>query len=109
MKKSYILLLFITAILKAQPDTLWTKTFDYFDFGGDDNLSCNSSENISRLRALISKGIKIRPKAIVNTMYSRMFLSDLFIHGIGGATYDFITDEIIRGFFGVGPPADSVI
>ena len=33
MKKSYILLLFITAILKAQPDTLWTKTFDYFDFG----------------------------------------------------------------------------
>jgi hypothetical protein len=85
------------------------KIVDHFDFGGDDNLSCNSSENISRLRDLISKGIKIRPKAIVNTMYSRMFFSDLFIHGIGGAKYDLITDEIIREFFGVDPPAYAVI
>jgi hypothetical protein len=85
------------------------KIVDYFDFGGDDNLSCNSSENISRLRDLISKGIKIRPKAIVNTMYSRMFFSDLFIHGIGGAKYDLITDEIIREFFGVEPPAYATV
>jgi hypothetical protein len=85
------------------------KIVDYFDFGGDDNLSCNLSENISRLRDLISKGIKIRPKAIVNTMYSRVFFSDLFIHGIGGAKYDLITDEIIREFFGVEPPAYATV
>lgn len=81
------------------------KIVDHFDFGEDGN----SSENIRRLKDLIAKGIKIRPKAIVNTMYSRMFFSDLFIHGIGGAKYDLITDEIIREFFGVEPPAYAVI
>jgi len=85
------------------------KIVDHFDFGEDGNLSGNSSENLRRLKDLISKGVKIRPKAIVNTMYSRMFLSDLFIHGIGGAKYDLVTDEIIREFFGVEPPAYATV
>jgi hypothetical protein len=85
------------------------KIVEHFDFGEDDNLSDNSSENLRRLKNLISKGIKIRPKAIVNTMYSRMFFSDLFIHGIGGAKYDLITNEIIRDFFGVEPPAYAAV
>ncbi|GAX61127.1 dehydrogenases with different specificities [Candidatus Scalindua japonica] len=76
-----------------------------FDLGENSNLS----ENLRRLKDLISDGIKIRPKAIVNTMYSRMFFSDLFIHGIGGAKYDQITDEIIRDFFGVEPPEYATI
>jgi hypothetical protein len=37
-------------------------------------------------------------------MYARLVLSDLFIHGIGGAKYDEVTDEIIRRFFGIEPP-----
>jgi hypothetical protein len=61
------------------------------------------------LKTLISNDIKIRPKAIANTMYSRMFFSDLFIHGIGGAKYDQVTDEIIRDFFGVEPPAYATV
>jgi hypothetical protein len=81
------------------------KIVEHFDFGEDGN----SSENIRRLKDLIAKGIKIRPKAIVNTIYSRMFFSDLFVHGIGGAKYDLVTDEIIREFFGVDPPAYAVI
>ncbi|KPJ52464.1 MAG: hypothetical protein AMS16_06350 [Planctomycetes bacterium DG_58] len=47
---------------------------------------------------------KIRPRAISNTMFARIFLSDVFIHGVGGAKYDAITDEIIRRFFDVEPP-----
>ena len=81
------------------------KIVGHFDFGENGNSSGNSSENLRRLRDLINTGIKIRPKAIVNTMYSRMFLSDLFVHGIGGAKYDLITNEIIKEFFGVEPPA----
>jgi hypothetical protein len=69
----------------------------------------NQSGNLKKLKTLISTGIKIRPKAIVNTMYSRMFFSDLFIHGVGGAKYDLITDEIIRTFFGVEPPGYAMI
>ena len=81
---------------------------EHFDFG-EKNRSTDNLKNLERLKALISRGIKIRPKAIANTMYSRMFFSDLFIHGIGGAKYDLITDEIIREFFGVEPPSYAVI
>ena len=49
-------------------------------------------------------GIKIRPRAITTTMFSRLFFSDVFIHGIGGAKYDTITDEIIKEFFGINTP-----
>jgi hypothetical protein len=61
--------------------------------------------NISRLKALKESRIKIRPRAITTTMFSRLLFSDVFIHGIGGARYDTITDEIIKEFFGINPPA----
>jgi hypothetical protein len=53
---------------------------------------------------LTSHGIKLRPRALITTMYARLVLSDLFIHGIGGAKYDELTDLIIRRFFGIEPP-----
>ena len=37
-------------------------------------------------------------------MYARLVLSDLFLHGIGGAKYDQLTDLIIARFFGLQPP-----
>src|SRR3989337_2691111 len=61
-------------------------------------------EDLSRLKVLMEAGIKIRPRAITTTMFSRLFFSDVFIHGIGGAKYDTITDEIIKEFFGIDPP-----
>jgi hypothetical protein len=50
------------------------------------------------------QGFKIRSRALTNTLYARLFLGDLFIHGIGGAKYDELTDEIIRRFYGFEPP-----
>jgi hypothetical protein len=38
-------------------------------------------------------------------MYARLVLSDLFLHGIGGAKYDELTDLIVERFFGCPPPA----
>ncbi len=46
----------------------------------------------------------MRPRAVVTTMFARLVLSDIFIHGIGGAKYDQLTDAIVRRFFGVEPP-----
>lgn len=46
----------------------------------------------------------IRPRALMTTMFSRLFVSDLFIHGIGGSKYDELGDQITRRFFGVSPP-----
>ena len=42
-------------------------------------------------------------------MYARLFLCDLFIHGIGGGKYDEVTDNIIRRYYGVEPPAYLVL
>ncbi len=50
------------------------------------------------------QGLKVRSRALTNTLYARLFLSDLFIHGIGGGKYDELTDELIRRFYQHEPP-----
>jgi hypothetical protein len=59
---------------------------------------------VEQLRRLREQGIKLRSRALLTTMFARMFLSDLFIHGIGGAKYDQLTDAIIQRFFGLTAP-----
>lgn len=54
-------------------------------------------------------GIKVRGRALMTTLYARLFLCDLFIHGIGGAKYDELTDEIVRRFHGIEPPGYLVL
>ncbi|MDO8948995.1 MAG: hypothetical protein Q7V61_00535, partial [Actinomycetota bacterium] len=44
------------------------------------------------------------PKALALTMFERVFVADLFIHGVGGGRYDEVTDGVIRRFFGIEPP-----
>jgi hypothetical protein len=53
---------------------------------------------------LASRGIKLRTRALTTTLFARLVLSDLFLHGIGGAKYDQVLDEIVRLFFGFEPP-----
>jgi hypothetical protein len=65
---------------------------------------CHSSSPNEWSYTLHSAWIALRPRALITTMYARLVLSDLFIHGIGGAKYDEVTDEIIRRFFGIEPP-----
>jgi hypothetical protein len=48
--------------------------------------------------------VVFRPRALTLTLWARMLLADLFMHGIGGAKYDRITDLLIRSYFGVEPP-----
>jgi hypothetical protein len=47
---------------------------------------------------------RIRPRALSNTIFCRLFLSDVFIHGVGGAKYEGVTDDLVREFFVVEPP-----
>jgi hypothetical protein len=55
------------------------------------------------------QGLKVRSRGLTNTMYARLFLCDLFIHGIGGGKYDEVTDAIIRRYYGIEPPAYVVL
>jgi hypothetical protein len=59
---------------------------------------------VERLADLSEQGIRLRPRALTTTLYARLLLSDLFVHGIGGAKYDQLTDLIMHRFFGVQPP-----
>jgi hypothetical protein len=54
-------------------------------------------------------GYRVRPRALTTTLFARLFVGELFIHGIGGAKYDELTDEIIRRFYGVEPPGYVVL
>jgi hypothetical protein len=49
-------------------------------------------------------GLKLRPRALLTTMFARLFLGDQFIHGIGGAKYDQLTDAIAAHFFQTPAP-----
>ncbi len=46
----------------------------------------------------------IRPKALLLTMFMRMFVGSIFVHGVGGGNYDQVTDAVIRKYYGCEPP-----
>ena len=60
---------------------------------------------VERLRELAGRTVRLRTRALTTTLFSRFLLGDLFIHGIGGAKYDELGDEIARRFLRIEPPA----
>ena len=68
---------------------------------GPDRDACCSIEPLAELP---SQGIRLRTRALTTTLFARYILGDLFVHGIGGAKYDELGDELAAGFFGVKPP-----
>ncbi len=46
----------------------------------------------------------VRPRALTLTLWARLLACDLFVHGIGGAKYDRITDDIFRRYYRCEPP-----
>jgi hypothetical protein len=52
---------------------------------------------------------EVRPRALTLTLFCRLCLGDLFVHGIGGGKYDEVTDAVIRTYFGVDPPGYAVL
>jgi hypothetical protein len=53
--------------------------------------------------------VPVRPRAVTLTMLVRLLASDFMIHGLGGGRYDRATDAVMRGFFGVEPPAYGAV
>jgi len=47
----------------------------------------------------------VRPRALTLTAFLRVFISDLFIHGVSGARYDRVTDAVMAEFLEIRPPA----
>jgi hypothetical protein len=78
---------------------------------GEDRLrlSAKPQAAVSAWQDLHAHGFKVRSRALTTTLYARLFLADLFIHGIGGGTYDELTDELMRRFYQCEPPVYLVL
>jgi len=87
------------------------KNYLYNDsYGKIFHIENDGFKSLFSLKTLLKdRGLKIRPKALLLTLYNRLFISDLFIHGLGGAKYDLATDEIIKEFFKAEPPHFLVV
>ncbi len=59
----------------------------------------DAARAVQQLVELERRNVKIRSRALVTTLWARLVLSDLFVHGIGGGNYDRLTDRIIERFF----------
>ncbi len=84
-------------VKKCNGEFHWTDRADW-------KSRCSASNPIDALIEWQQAGLCIRPRALTTTLYSRMFLSDLFIHGIGGSMYDQVGDWIAQQFYGVQAP-----
>lgn len=57
------------------------------------------------VEALAASGLALRPRAVALTLFARLCLADLFVHGVSGGRYDRVTDAISAGVLGYRPPA----
>lgn len=64
----------------------------------------SASDGAEALAALAERGIRLRPRALTLTLFARLLLADLFVHGLGGAKYDEMTDALAARLFGAPPP-----
>jgi hypothetical protein len=67
------------------------------------------ADAVAVLASLPGRGIKLRTRALLTTLFARLLGGDLFLHGIGGGKYDELTDLLIARFFGLEPPGFMVI
>jgi hypothetical protein len=77
------------------------------ELGGLDAKQTDSKAN--QLKNILKEhGYLLRPKAVSLTLFVRLFLADLFVHGMGGASYEPVTDYIIEHFYNIKPPRFTV-
>jgi hypothetical protein len=73
------------------------------------SLDTSPEKWVDALTRMEEHALRLRPRAIITTLISRLLVADVFVHGIGGAAYDEITDEIVRALTGCDPPRHAVV
>lgn len=72
-------------------------------------INLGVKDQLAAFKNLEMQGTRVRPRALSTTIFARLLLSDAFIHGIGGAKYDEVTDQMIQNFYQVTPPEFMVV
>ena len=73
------------------------------------SLETSPSKWVDALSRMEEHALRLRPRAIVTTLIARLLVADVFVHGIGGAAYDEITDDVVRSLTGCDPPRHAVV
>jgi hypothetical protein len=58
---------------------------------------------------LANEAPALAPKALTLTLFNRLLVADLFVHGVGGAKYERVTDRVAERLFGVALPPFAVV
>lgn len=69
----------------------------------------DAEQAVIGIEELIRRGLRLRTRALSTTLFARIGLADLFIHGIGGAKYDEMTDRLMESFFDLKPPGFQTV
>jgi hypothetical protein len=77
--------------------------------GSDRFPSIPRNDAVAGWRDLEARGYKVRSRALTTTMFARLFLADVFLHGIGGGIYDELTDHLIQSCFGIPAPGFMIL
>lgn len=86
--------------------TVWVRTAGGPALLADGETLCSLDGGPgSASERLAAADLTLVPKALALTLFVRMFVADLFIHGVGGGRYDQVTDDVALRYFGVEPPA----
>jgi len=62
-------------------------------------IDSSGDKKLQLLEILKKTKCVIRPKAVTLTLFVRIHLADLFVHGIGAENYEYITDHLIRDYY----------
>lgn len=92
---------------EGRRDRVWVRTDGALGAGDGADIvapDCSAGD----LETLSAHGQILAPKAITLTLFARLFLSDLFIHGTGGGRYDRVTDAVIAAYYSIEPPRYAV-
>ncbi|MRS11582.1 MAG: hypothetical protein EG823_00720 [Actinobacteria bacterium] len=77
-------------------------------YAGGERIAELGSTEESAAAALAEHDLALVPRALTLTLFERLFVADLFVHGTGGGRYDEITDGVISAYYGIDPPAYAV-
>jgi hypothetical protein len=71
--------------------------------------SAPAEDRVRALRFFLRRHrLRLAPRALVLTLFARLLIADVFVHGIGGGRYDQVTDLLIASHFGIAPPSFAV-
>jgi hypothetical protein len=83
--------------------TVWVRTGERPALVVDGVELCVLEDAVGAPDRLLEAGLALAPKALLLTLFSRLLVADLFVHGVGGGRYDQVTDDVFRRFLGIEP------